>query len=301
MLPIREILKYLSQIGVEYCFIGDVDQSVSYFSAAANYRSNTFTWISTEANIPNGFPPDKIKLAFCGPGLPVCAQNMVQTERSKFAFFSCIEHFYYKESKRTRIGQFSYLAPGVRLGKNVRIGHHCTLDGDIEIGDNTIIWNSVTIINRVKIGKCCEIQSGAVIGHDGYGYIEDVDHSKKMIRHFGGVTIGDNVFIGSNTCIVRGTIDDTVIKCGTKIDNLCHIAHNCQIGKNVSLAFPCHLGGSCQIMDNTYIASSTIRDHCIIGCDAFVGMGANVVKDVPRNQTVVGNPAKPLQKRTIKY
>ena len=297
MVQIRDMLQYLSEIGIEYEFLGDAEQSVVSFSSSENYRPNTFTWIHTASNIPKGIAPSAIKLAFVGPELQTCAQNMIRTKRSKYAFFACMEHFYYQEPSRPQIGRFTYLSPEVKLGKNVRIGHNCTLDGDITIGDNTIIWNGVTVINRVRIGKNCEIQSGAVIGHDGYGYVEDENHVKKMIRHFGGVTIGDNVLISSNVCVVRGTIDDTVIGSGAKIDNLSHIAHNCQIGSDVSLAFPCRLGGSSQIMENAYIAAGTIRDHCVVEKDAFVGMGAIVVKDVAAEQTVVGNPAKPFSKK----
>lgn len=299
MVQILDILNYLSEIGVEYVFIGDAEQSVESFSSSENYQPNTFTWIQTASNIPGGVASSGIKLAFVGPEVPSCAQNMIRTQRSKYAFFACIEHFYYQEPSRPPIGQFTYLSPAVKLGKNVRIGHNCTLDGDITIGDNTIVWNGVSIINRVTIGKNCEIQSGAVIGHDGYGYVEDENHVKKMIRHFGGVIIEDDVLIGSNVCVVRGTIDNTVIGRGAKIDNLTHVAHNCQIGSHVSLAFPCRLGGSSRIMENAYIAAGTLRDHCVVEKDAFVGMGAIVVKDVAEKQIVVGNPARPFTKKKL--
>lgn len=297
MVQISDILKYLSEIGIEYQFIGDEGQFVSYFSSLENYRPDTFTWINEASNLPKEIEPSEIKLAFVGPELFLCAQNLIKTRQSKFAFFACTEHFYYKEPTRPAIGQFTYVSPEVKLGENVRIGHHCTLDGDITIGDDTVIWNGVTIINHVTIGKRCEIQSGAVIGHDGYGYVEDEHHRKKMIRHFGGVAIGDDVLIGSNACVVRGTIDDTVISGGTKIDNLSHIAHNCHIGNHVSLAYPCRLGGSCKIMDNAYIAAGTLRDHCVVGESAFIGLDANVVRNVAAKQIVVGNPARPLGKK----
>ena len=90
------------------------------------------------------------------------------------------------------IGQGTYIGPRVKLGNNVRIGHNCTLDGEITIGDDTVIWNNVVMVNRVTVGSRCTICSGTVIGHDGFGFTEDAAHRKTMVRHFGGVHIGDD-------------------------------------------------------------------------------------------------------------
>ena len=80
-------------------------------------------------------------------------RNVIHTPESKRVFFSTIEHFYMEEKDCPAVGQFTYISPKVKLGKNVRIGHNCTLDGDITIGDNTIIWNHVTLLNRVSVGQ----------------------------------------------------------------------------------------------------------------------------------------------------
>ena len=207
------------------------------------------------------------------------------------------KYFYGEEEARPAIGQFTYISPKVKLGKNVRIGHNCTLDGDITIGDGTVIWNHVTIVNRVQIGADCDIRSGAVIGHDGYAYTEDANHRKTMVKHFGGVTIGDNVLVGENVCISRGTIDDTVLEDGVKIDALGHIAHNCWFERDAAMAVPCSVSGSVRVGRNAYLAGSIIRNQCTVGENAFVGLGAVVVRDVPADETVVGNPAKPLKKK----
>ena len=182
----------------------------------------------------------------------------------------------------------------MKLGKNVRIGHNCTLDGDIIIGDGTVIWNNVVIINRVAIGKDCDIHSGVIIGHDGFAYTENAEHQKTMVKHFGGVIIGDQVLVGENVCISRGTIDDTVVESGVKIDALSHIAHNCIYRKNAVAAAPCRTNGSVIVGENAYLAGALVRNQCTIGVNAFVGLGAVVVRDVPPGETVVGNPAKPF-------
>ncbi len=296
MTKISEILAFLDEQGIQYTFRGDENVSVEHFSSLAHYKSGSFTWIKKQENIPNGFDLSQIALAFAAPGVKADLQNVIETGESKRAFFSTIEHFYGEEEDRPAIGQYTYISPKVKLGKNVRIGHNCTLDGDITIGDNTVIWNGVTIVNHVVIGCNCEIQSGTVVGHDGFGYTEDENHKKKMIKHFGGVVIGNDVLISSNVCICRATIDNTIIQDGTKVDNLSHIAHNCIIGADVGMAYPCKLGGSSIIGKNSYLASSVVRNQCEIGENAFAGMGSVVVKNVSPNQTVIGNPARPFVK-----
>lgn len=292
---ISEILDFLKEENVSFTFTGDPEGGVEGFSSLNHYKPGSFTWIKKQGNIPEGFDLGQISLAFIsqevGAG-PI--PNTIRTTESKRAFFSSIEHFYAQEEERPAVGQFTYISPKVKLGKDVRIGHCCVLDGDITIGDRTEIWNNVTIVNRVQIGKDCRIHSGSVIGHDDTAYTEDQNHRKTMIRHYGGVQIGDDVWIGKNVCVNRGTIDDTVVERGVKIDDLSQISHNCVLEADVALAFPCSLGGSTHIGRNGYIAGAIIRNQCKIGENAFVGMGAVVVKDVAPGETVVGNPAKPL-------
>lgn len=293
---VKDILNYLNKEEIVYQFIGDENASVEGFSSLSNYKIGSFTWVKKRENIPNHLDCNSVELVFTNEDLNQLFRNSIITQESKRAFFSSIEHFYSNDDSRPPVGSFTYIGPKVKLGKNVRIGHNCTLDGDITIGDSTVIWNNVSIINKVTIGSNCEIQSGAVIGHDGFGYTEDDNHIKTMVKHFGGVSIGNNVLISSNVCVCRGTIDDTIISNGAKIDNLSHIAHNCKLGFNSALAFPCWLGGSSTLQDNAYVAAGVIRNQCIVGENGFVGMGAIVTKNVQPDTIVVGNPAKPFKK-----
>lgn len=293
-MKIADILSYLQEIGVPYAFQGNAEETVEGFSSLSHYKLNSFTWVKTQKNIPDGMDLSQMKLAFVAEEIVGDFQNVICTPQSKRAFFSTIEHFFDCGEDRPAIGQFTYISPKVKLGKNVRIGHNCTLDGDITIGDGTVIWNNVTIVNRVKIGQNCEIQSGTVIGHDGFAYTEDELGWKKMVKHHGGVFIGDHVLIGANTCVCRGTIDDTVIQNGTKIDNMCHIAHNCILEERVALAYPCKLGGSTHIEKRAYLAAATIRNQAVIEEEAFVGLGAVVVKNVAAHTVVAGVPARPF-------
>lgn len=294
---ISDIIDFLEKTNVPFSFTGDVSTKLSGFSSLKNYKDGSFTWVKKQESIPDGFNIKSIALAIVSEEVEGSFQNVIRTPESKHAFFSAIEHFYEPKEERPAIGQFTYISPEVKLGRNVRIGHNCCLDGDITIGDNTIIWNNVSIINRVIIGHDTEIQSGSTIGHDGFGYTEDENHVKTMVKHFGGVRIGNHVLISSNVCVVRGTIDDTVIEDGVKIDNLSHVAHNCYLGENAAMAFPCFLGGSSRIERNGYIAQGVVRNQCTVHENGFVGMGAVVTKDVPADTVVVGNPAKPFIKK----
>lgn len=292
---IKDILNYLKDSKIDYSFFGDETVKVEGFSSLYNYKVGTFTWVKNREIIEGNANLDKITLAFTSEDIKRNIDNVIQTNDSKRAFFSSIEHFFDSSINNSSVGENTYIGTNVVLGENVRIGHNCSIEGEISIGDNTIIWNNVSIINKVTIGKNSEIQSGTIIGHDGFGYTEDESNVKTMIKHFGGVEIGDNVFIGSNVCIARGTIDNTVIENGTKIDNLSHIAHNCYLGKNSALAFPCFLGGSSKVEENGYIAGGIVRNQCVVHKNGFVGMGAVVIKDVPSDMVVIGNPAKSLR------
>lgn len=154
------------------------------------------------------------------------------------------------------------------------------------------IHPSATIINTIFKGEA-HIEAGARIGNEGFGFEKDDNHQWTRFPHFGKVIIHNNVYIGANTCIDRGTLGDTVIGTGTKIDNLVHIAHNVVIGCNCLIIAQSMIGGSATIGDNVYIAPGcVIRDHINIGNNSFIGMGSLVTKDIPEGQVWMGSPAK---------
>jgi UDP-3-O-[3-hydroxymyristoyl] glucosamine N-acyltransferase LpxD len=291
---ISDILQFMRDKGVPYSFSGDETEEVEYFSALNNYKPGSFTWISSQKNIPEGLDLSALQLVIASEGVTGNFRNVIYTPRSKYAFFSTMEHFYAKAETRPAIGQFTYLSPQVKLGKDVYIGHNCTLDGEITIGDGTVIENGVTIENRVSVGKNCVIQSGCRMGGDGFAYSEDEDHIKTMVKHFGGIVIGDEVYIGANCVIDRSEIDDTIIESGCKLDPLSHVAHNVHLEKNCTVISCSNLMGSVHAGENAYISTSIVRNQCHIGKNATVGMGAVVVKDVLEGATVVGNPARPF-------
>ena len=297
-IDIRKILSYLDCNKESYIFEGNREGYINGFSSYGNYKQGNLTWIKNYNAIEKNRNIQKVTLAVVQNGVEtLTVENKIIVKESKRVFFDLLEHFFSTEKTQERIGNNTYLSPDVKLGKNVVIGHNCTLDGMITIGDGTRIYNNINIINNVTIGQNCEIQSGVNIGHDGFGYTENEEHQKTMVKHYGGVVIEDNVYIGGNSYIERGTIDNTIIKAGVKIDGACVIVHNCIIEKNTAMVGGSTLLGSVHLKDNVYIASALIKNQVTIGKNAVVGMGSVVIKDVEADTTVIGVPAQKLRKK----
>ena len=294
MVIIRELLKFLKEENIAFDFKGDMNDVVDGFSSLSRYRVGTLTWCKELKNLPDDLS-EKYRLIVIPSYYNGISDNYIITDCGKKAFFSLIEAFFSNEIELPDIGSGTYISDCVKIGKNVKIGHNCVLDGDIELGDNTIIYNNVSIINKVIIGKGCIVQSGALIGQDDFSYTENEGHRKKMIKHY-GVQIEDDVLIGPGTIINRGTIDNTVIGRGCKIDARCIISHNVILGEDSALIAGTILYGSVKTGANAYMATALVRNQLHIGDNAVIGMGSVVVKDVDANVTVAGVPAKKLEK-----
>lgn len=218
-------------------------------------------------------------------------KTLIYVKNPKYAL-SIVGNGYFVEKIRPEIHSTAIISNGAIIGNNVYIGPFCVI-GNVTIGDNTTILSNVRIYDNVKIGNSCYIKEGCVIGGAGFGYETDDQGNRFRFPQIGGVVIGDNVEIGSNTCIDRGALSDTIIKDYAKIDNLCHIAHNVEIGRNAMIVACSEVSGSCCIGDNSWISPNvSIRDWRKIGKNSLVGIGGVVVKDIPDNETWMGNPAK---------
>lgn len=171
-----------------------------------------------------------------------------------------------------------------------------TYIGNCQIGQGTIIFGHCYLYDGVKVGKNVRIHAGTVIGTDGFGYQRDESDELQKFPHYGSVIIEDEVEIGSNTVIDRGTLGDTLIKKAAKIDNLVHVAHNAEIGTHTVVIANAEIGGSNKIGDYCWIAPSTsMRENIKIGNHARVGLGSVVMRDVPENANMIGNPAIDLR------
>tara|TARA_Y100000768_G_C23928315_1_gene658712 strand:+ start:385 stop:1362 length:978 start_codon:yes stop_codon:yes gene_type:complete len=183
----------------------------------------------------------------------------------------------------------------VKIGKNCSIGHNTIIERNVHIGDNCNIGNNVIIKNSF-IGNNTNILDGAIIGKKGFGFF----HGKKSnIRypHIGAVIIGNNVEIGCNNTIDRGSLSNTIIRDGTFLDNQVHIAHNVKIGKNCIITGQVGFAGSSTIGDRVMIGGQAgISGHLIIGDNVQIGGGSGVINNIPSNTKVMGYPAKNIRK-----
>lgn len=293
---IKDILNFLDEKGEDYVFIGNLEECIDGFSSITNYKEESLTWIKNSKNVPDKFDFKKVKLAVIQIEDNIETRNQIKCRDSKRIFFGILAAFFDNITSVRNIGYGTYISPNVKLGENVIIGHNCTLDGDIAIGNGTRIGNNVNIVNRTNIGNNCIIQSLTTIGEDGFGYFEK-DNKKTMVRHFGGVVIEDDVFIGSHVNIARGTIDDTIIKRGVKIAPSSHIGHNVFIDEDTAVICS-QVFGSVKIGRNSYISSCTVRNQCNVGENTVIGMGSIVTKDVENNVVAMGIPAK-IRKKNL--
>lgn len=183
--------------------------------------------------------------------------------------------------RRTRIGDYTRISENVYIGEDVVVGSHCIFDPGVVIHSGTIIGNNVIV------------HSNAVIGLDGFGNAPLPDGTWEKIEHLGNVIIGDNVEIGACTTIDRSEIESTIIGNGVKIDDLCAIAHNVQIGDNTAMAGQCGIAGSVKIGRNCIIAGQAgFAGHLEIADNTTIGAQAGIIGSIKEpGRTVIGSPA----------
>ncbi|MGQ0794853.1 MAG: UDP-3-O-(3-hydroxymyristoyl)glucosamine N-acyltransferase [Nitrosopumilaceae archaeon] len=198
--------------------------------------------------------------------------------------------------QETTISQSSIIAKDAIIGPNCYIGNFVSIGNNCIIGENTVIHDRVTLSHNVKIGKNCVLQSGVTLGEDGFAYERHENNKLEKFPHKGGVIIGDSVEICANTDIARGSLSDTVISDGTKIDAMVHIAHNVKIGKNCMITGGTVIGGSAVLGDSCWTGlNCTIKNKITIGNNVLVGAGACVICNVPDGDIVAGVPAKSIK------
>ncbi len=198
------------------------------------------------------------------------------------------------------IGPWTFVGENVRIGDRTSIATGCMIGRGVQIGDDCRIHPNVTIYPGSRIGHRVTIHAGAVLGSDGFGYVRDPQSAGyEKFPQIGRLEIGDDVEIGANTTIDRGALEVTRIGRGTKIDNLVHIGHNCQIGENVIIAAQVGFSGSVVVEDNAVIGGQVgVGEHARIQEGVLLGGQAGVLpKKVLRGKGVAfwGTPAKPLR------
>ncbi|MFI5250502.1 MAG: UDP-3-O-(3-hydroxymyristoyl)glucosamine N-acyltransferase, partial [Gemmatimonadales bacterium] len=188
---------------------------------------------------------------------------------------------------------YAVIGAGAQIGARAWIGSHCVIGPGVILGDDVRLHPHVTLCSGAQLGHRVAVHSGARLGNDGFGYIfREGRHTK--IPHVGRCLIGDDVEIGANTAIDRGSVDDTVVGAGTKIDNLVHIAHNVHIGRLCLVMAQVGIAGSVRVEDGAILAGQVgVAGHVVIGARATLAGQAGVFGNVPAGETWSGYPARP--------
>jgi UDP-3-O-[3-hydroxymyristoyl] glucosamine N-acyltransferase len=212
------------------------------------------------------------------------------------------------------IGPFVVIGAGVVIGARARIASHVSIAEQARIGDDALICQGVRIGARVVIGARFIGQPGAVVGSDGFSFVtpeksgveeiretlgqRDAIHAQNWTRihSLGSVQIGDDVELGANVCIDRGTIRDTVIGAGTKLDNLVHIGHNVQVGRDCLLCGQVGIAGSARIGDRVVLGGQCgVNDNIFVGNDVIAGGATKIFTNAPAGRVLLGYPAVKME------
>ncbi len=288
------------------------------------------------ANLANS----KAKVALTPLGVSLDNISTIEVERPRLAMMKLLHVFYEAPDTPVGIHPTAVVHPEAKLGKNVSVGPHAVISRGAVIGDNTKIMAgvyigkfanikesclfhpNVCIGDFIQIGSRVIIHHGASIGADGFSFVTETpdnieqarqegeikggkeDQKVYKIPSLGSVEIGDDVEIGANTTIDRGTVENTTIGEQTKIDNLVMIGHNCKVGKCCMIVSQVGIAGSCVIGDRVVIAGQAgLADHISIGSDSIILAQAGVTKTHPPKSVLMGAPAVPRKDflKRLKY
>ncbi len=202
-----------------------------------------------------------------------------------------------KVGKKVYIGDFAYVGKRAQIGDFTKIYENVYVGDDVKIGSHCIIYPGVRIYPGMVIGNNVVIHANAVIGADGFGFAPLEDGSWKKIEHTGNVIIEDDVEIGANTCIDKSQMDSTIIRQGVKIDDLCMIAHNVEVGRNTVMAAMTGVAGSAKIGEHCIFGGqSGIAGHITIADNTSLGAQTGVLGSIKTpGQAYMGTPAIPYK------
>lgn len=225
--------------------------------------------------------------------------NLLPTEHPRRAFLKVLQSFFVEKPVYGSIHPSASIDHSVEIDKqavviaqNVVIEHGCIIGKNVSIAANTVVKS------KSVIGDNCSVGSNCTIGGVGFGYEMNEEGVYELMPHIGNVVLKNNVEIGNNVCVDRAVMGSTILHENVKVDNLVHIAHGVEIGKNSLIIAHAMIAGSVKIGENVWVSpSSSIRQKLTIEDNALVGMGSVVVKHVKADTIVAGNPAKEFEKK----
>jgi UDP-3-O-[3-hydroxymyristoyl] glucosamine N-acyltransferase len=255
------------------------------------------------------------------PLTTLAGKTIIEVANPKLAFAKAAAWLLPKSPVRPEIHPTAIVADTARLAPNIRVGPYVVIEDEVEIGSGTAVDAFCFLGRGARVGQNCwlhprvtlyagaqlkdrvEVHSGVVIGGDGFGYVFDGKQHIKFPQ-VGEVEIGDDVEIGCNSAIDRGSLDQTRIASGVKIDNLVQVAHNVQIGENSVVAAQTGISGSSVLGVGVIVGGQVgIADHCTLEDGSIIGAQAGIPtgKTIRRGQTVWGTPARPIERFKEQY
>jgi len=288
--------------------IGDASVQITGLAPAEHARAGELTFAESPAYFAAAEQSQAAAILVAGPFVSA-SKVLIKVPNARIALARLLPLFFPPEQHprgihpsavigdSAQIDPSAHIGPGCVIGPRVRIGARSVLmsgndlGADCQLGDDVCLFPNVVLYRRTQVGHRVTIHAGSVIGSDGFGYVLDEGRHRKVLQ-LGNVIIRDDVEIGANAAIDRGTLGPTVIGQGTKIDNLVHIAHNVSIGRHCLIMGQVGFAGSTQLGDYVVVASqSGIADHLKIGNQAMIGAKSGVMRDIEEKGRVLGIPA----------
>ncbi|MCA0376146.1 MAG: UDP-3-O-(3-hydroxymyristoyl)glucosamine N-acyltransferase [Gemmatimonadetes bacterium] len=261
------------------------------------------------------FTGTRAGVVLVGPGFEqaegASGATRVVVEKPVDAMVSLLARFHRPVARSGAVHPTAVVSPSARLGRGVSVDANAVVGDDVEIGEGSWIGAGVSIGAGSRVGRdvqlfpnavvypWCELgdrvvlHAGAQVGREGFGFVPQGGRAVR-IPHIGRCVLEHDVELGANSCIDRGSVDDTIIGAGTKIDSLVHIAHNVRVGRGCFMAALVGIAGSTRIGDGVQIGGQVgIKGHLTIGAGATIAAQAGVFGDVPAGETWSGYPARP--------
>jgi len=304
------ITELAKKLGADYAGPGDID--IRGVAGIREAHEGDVTYLSDKNHL-HDLAASRAAAVIISKDMRGVSMPALVVKNPRYAFALALGIFYGKPyqpggiSDRSVIGQNAHLgddvtihplavvADGAKIGSRVTLYPGVYIGPGAIIGDDAVIYPNVSIREGVTLGRRVIIHSGTVIGSDGFGFVTDGGQHHK-IPQVGGVLVEDDVEIGANCTIDRATLGSTIIKQGTKLDNMVHIAHNVTIGEHCLLAGQTGVAGSTTMGNYVVVGGKVaISDHLTIGDKVMIGGGSGVSRDVPSGQAIAGYPAVPLR------
>jgi UDP-3-O-[3-hydroxymyristoyl] glucosamine N-acyltransferase len=294
---------------------GDGAARVSGVASPSSARAEDLIYVDSPRHLDRA-AASAARCVVLAPGIPMPGKILLRAANPKLIFARAAEWLLPPAPIATGIHPTAVIAPSVQLAPGASVGPYAVIEEDVRIGAGTQIGAFCFLGCGARVGEGCRLyprvtlyagarlanrvilHSGAVIGSDGFGYVAE-NGKRRKFPQAGEVEIHEDVEIGANATIDRGSLDRTEIGAGTKLDNLVHVAHNVRIGENTVIAAQTGVSGSSVIGKNVAVGGQVgIADHCEIEDGAVVGAQAGIPsgKIVRRGQIVWGTPARPLDK-----